>query len=138
MTEDSRRRNVADELLRGEEALAAAAALIPLKLHADSVSRSYYAVLHHLRAALFCRGLEPKTHAGALHLFNTELVRSGVFASSFNRLIAAAQRGRELADYDAAVVFSAEDASTQLDDARRFAAEVRAFLVREGCLPPAA
>lgn len=137
MTDGNSRRNIADELGRGEEALAAAAALIPLRLYADSVSRSYFAVLHHLRAALFARGLEPKTHAGALHLFNTELVRPGLFSSAFNRLIAGAQRVRELADYDAATVFSADDAAAQLADAQAFANEVRAFLLREGWLPGA-
>lgn len=134
MTDANRRQNVEDEVRRGEESLKAAEGLIALNLHADSVSRAYYAVLHYLRAALFSRGLEPKTHAGALHLFNAELVRAGLFPSSFNRTLAAVQRGRELADYDAAAVFSADDATAQLDDARRFSAAVRAFLVAGGWL----
>jgi hypothetical protein len=49
VTEDNRRKNIADELPRGDEFLRAASALLDLGLHSDSLSRSSYAVLHHLR-----------------------------------------------------------------------------------------
>lgn len=132
MTSDNRRRNIADELARAGEALRAAEALLALGLHPDCVSRAYYATFHHLRALLLTRGAEAKTHAGALHLFNAELVRPGLFPSAHNRLLAGMQRGRELADYDAAVVFSEEDARALLEDARAFARSAREFLDREG------
>lgn len=135
MTSDNRRRNIADEILRADESLRAAEALLALGLNADSVSRTYYALLHYVRAALLSRGVEPKTHSGVLHLFNVELVRSGLFPSAHNRVLSMVQRGRELADYDAAVVFSADDARAHLEDARRFIAEVRAFLRAAGFLP---
>lgn len=132
MTDDNRRRNVADELARAELSLRAATALVQLGLHADGVSRAYYGVYHLLRALLYARGVEPRTHAGAIHLFNTELVRQGAMPSTHNRLIGGLQRARELADYDAAVTFSAEDASVFLADAQTFDLDARAFLAREG------
>jgi uncharacterized protein (UPF0332 family) len=85
-----------------------------------------------LRAALLSRGVDPKTHGGAIHLFNTELVRKGTFPSSHNRLLAGLQRARELADYDAAVTFSAEDAAAEVAEAERFAEAVTETLKREG------
>jgi uncharacterized protein (UPF0332 family) len=131
VTDESRKRNIADEVGRAGQALRAARALIELGLHADAVSRAYYAAFHHLRALLFSRGLEAKTHAGAIHLFNTEFVRSGLFASSHNRLLAGIQRSRELADYDAAVTFSRADAVACLQDAEAFGGDALALLRRE-------
>ncbi len=132
MTEDDRRTNLRDEVARAEQALRAAEALLGLGLHADSVSRSYYAVLHLVRALLFSRGVEPRTHSGAIHLFNAELVKSGLMPSSHNRILSGLQRSRELADYDAAVAFSAEDAGQYLDDAKTFSREALAFLRKAG------
>lgn len=137
MTDENRKRNVADELARAGQALQAARALVDLGLHADAISRAYYAAFHALCALLFSRGLEAKTHAGAIHLFNTEFVRPGVFASSHNRLLAGIQRSRELADYDAAVRFSRADAEGCLNDAEAFHSEAVALLRSESWIQEA-
>lgn len=138
MTEDNREANAIDEVARGQQSLDAAAALIAAELHADAVSRAYYGAYHHIRALLYSRGLEPRSHAGALHLLNVEFIRPGLLPSANNRLLSGLQRSRELADYDPAVVFSAEDARIALDDARAFAGEVRRMLSGAGIeLPPA-
>ncbi len=110
----------------------AARALLELGLCADAVSRAYYAAFHCLCGLLLSRGLEAKTHAGAIHLFNTEFVRPGLLASSHNRLLAGMQRSRELADYDAAVTFSKEDAAASLADAETFQRSALALLRLEG------
>jgi len=132
MTDENRRRNIADELVRADQGLRAATALVGLGLNADAVSRAYYAVFHLLRAALLSRGVDPKTHAGAIHLFNTELVRKGTFPSAHNRLLGGLQRARELADYDAAVAFSAEDAGAEVAAAHEFSRAVLEVLTKEG------
>jgi hypothetical protein len=102
MTKEGISSNIKAELERAEQSLCAAEALLKLDLNADAVSRAYYGVFHLLRAILFSKGLEPKSHSGAIHLFNTDFVRPGLFSSANNRLIAGLQRARELADYDAA------------------------------------
>jgi uncharacterized protein (UPF0332 family) len=132
VTEENRRGNLQDELARGELSLRAAEALLSLGLYADSVSRSYYAVFHVIRALLFSRGIEPRSYQGAIRFLNTEFIRPGLLDSSHNRLIGGLQRARELADYDAAVTFSAEDAQAELDAARRFTRDALAVLTREG------
>lgn len=68
MTEDNQRRAIRDEVERADQALRAADALLGLGLFADAVSRAYYGAFHLLRALLLSRGVEPKTHAGAIHL----------------------------------------------------------------------
>ena len=102
--------------------------------HADSISRSYYAVFHYLRALLLSTGTETRTHSGAIHLFNTEFVRPGLFSSAHNRFLAGLQRSRELADYDAVVQFSADDAAGERAAAAAFIGEVSGFLRRGGWL----
>jgi uncharacterized protein len=134
VTGENRRTNLADEVARAHQAMRSAEALHGMALHADAVSRAYYAVFHLLRALLLSRGVEPKTHAGAIHLFNTELVRAGLFPSSHNRLLGGLQRARELADYDAAVAFSAEDAAAEIGEARSFRDAALEFLAKEGWL----
>lgn len=138
MTEDNREANALDELARGQQSLDAAAALVAAGLHADAVSRAYYGAYHHVRALLYSRGLEPRSHAGALHLLNVEFIRPGLLASANNRLLSGLQRSRELADYDPAALFSADDAKAALDDARAFATEVRRMLKAAGIEPPGA
>jgi hypothetical protein len=48
-----------------------------------------------------------------------------------------AQRSRELAESDAAITFSADDAAAQLADAERFSAGASSLLRADGWLPPA-
>ena len=83
-------------------------------------------------ALLLARGLEPRTHAESVHVFNTHFVRPGLFDPSHNRVLAGLQRSRELADYDAAVQFSERDAGDLLAEARAFGDAVEAFLRTEG------
>lgn len=134
MNAENRRQNIADEIARGADALRAAEALLALSLHADAISRAYYAAFYYLRALLMSRGIEPKTHAGAISQFNVEFVRTGLLSSGHNRLIGGLQRARELADYDAAVCFSAEDAQAEIESASVFAAEALQLLEKEGWL----
>jgi hypothetical protein len=135
MTEENKRRNIADELKRADESMRAAEALLGLSLHADSVSRSYYAVLHLVRALLLSLGIEAKSHSGVVHLFHAELVRPGLFPPTHNRALAALQRSREFADYDAAVTFTHPDAEASLADARAFAADALTVLRSTGHAP---
>ena len=136
MTDENRKRNIADELTRAREALDVAKKLTELGYFNDAVSRAYYAVVHALRAALLSRGVEPKTHSGAIHLYNTELVRSGLMPTTLNRLLGGLAHARELADYDAAVRFCDEDARAEVANADTFMTAVLDLLRRDGWIAP--
>ena len=69
-----------------------------------------------------------------VHLLNLEFIRPGLLPSSFNRLFAGLQRSREFADYDAAVAFSDDDASAEIEAARAFQQAVIEFLREQGWL----
>ncbi len=134
MTEENRKKNLTQEVERAGAAFRAAEALLGLGLHADSISRAYYAAFHIARALLLSRGVEPRTHAGAVHQLNAEFIRPGLLSTSFNRLLAGLQRSREFADYDAAVAFSEDDARGELDAARAFESAALDLLRSEGWL----
>lgn len=136
MTNESRKRNIADEVVRAGQALESARALLALGLYNDALSRAYYAVFHMLRAALLSRGVDPKSHSGTLHLYNAELVKPGLVPPTHNRALASLQRSRELADYDAAVAFTEDDATAALADAVAVSDAIRSLLVKEAWLPP--
>lgn len=121
MTEENRERNLQMEWQRALESERAAQVLQRHGLFADSVSRSYYAMLHGARAVLLTLGFEPTTHRGVPHLLNLHFVRTGLFPTSEARNLGQMQADREAADYDRAAVFSETDATEVL-------ATVAAFL----------
>ncbi|MCI0570319.1 MAG: HEPN domain-containing protein [Myxococcaceae bacterium] len=132
MTDANPQSSLTDEVRRCDEALRAAEALATLGLCSDSVSRSYFAVFHALRALLLTRGVELRSEVEAIHLFDTELVQSGALPSSHSLLLAGLQRARELADDDAAVAFDEKGAREVLAAARTFIDAARELLSREG------
>lgn len=131
MTEENRRQNIGLEVERGSQALQAARVLLEQGLLADAVSRAYYAMLHHARTLLLTEGLEARTHAGVAHLLHLHFVRTGRLDSSLARYLTQHQAEREEADYDSAVVFTADDARASVERAEAFCETVLARL-REG------
>jgi uncharacterized protein (UPF0332 family) len=78
MTEDNRKENIRAELDRAAEAIAAATLLYENGYISDAVSRLYYFVLYNIRALLLSKGLEPRSHEGALRLLGLHFVREGL------------------------------------------------------------
>lgn len=128
MTHENRRLNAGEELARADEALRAATHLAQEKLVPDSISRSYYAMLHAARALLLLEGLEASTHKGLAYLVHHEFVRSGRFPAELGRGLHQAMDFREMADYDARAGFAEADAWDQVQLARDYLAAVRATL----------
>lgn len=133
MTGDNRRRNIADEHARAADALRAATMLLAGNLPNDAVSRAYYAAFHAMRAAVLSRGIDAKTHAGTLNLFNRELTKTGVLPP-FNRLLTGLSSAREAADYEAGVSFTTDEASAFVGEAELFSRAVFDLLRSEGWL----
>jgi uncharacterized protein (UPF0332 family) len=128
VTDDGRKASAAEELGRAREELDAAEHLLRVGLARVALTRAYFAVFHAVRAALYVEGLEPRTHRGALQLFNKHLVKSGRFEPASSRLLARLQKFREEADYGEAFVIDAAGAREELDAARGFVARVGSAL----------
>ncbi len=65
-----------------------------------AVSRLYYSLLYTIRALLLTRGLEPKSHEGALRLFSLHFVKEGPFEAKASHTFSKMMKYREEADYN--------------------------------------
>jgi uncharacterized protein (UPF0332 family) len=134
MTELNKRENISEELSRSQRTLAEANLLFDNSYLHGAVSRLYYYLLYIVRALLLSKGLEPKSHEGALRLFAREFVKKGIFASSSSHVFSRLMKYREEADYNPSYSFAPEDFLSMRQEAEAFASEVKELLRREGYL----
>jgi len=109
MTEDNRKENTLAELSRADDAIKAADPLFDNGLVSDAISRLYYFVLYHIRALLLSRGLEPRSHEGALRLLGLHFIREGILEKGIAQVFSKLMKFREEADYNPVSMFSKED-----------------------------
>jgi len=98
VTKDNRRENIRAELDRAAEALAAATLLYKHGYVSDAISRLYYFVLYNVRALLLSKGLEPRSHEGALRLLGLHFVREGLMDKSTAQVFSKLMKFREERD----------------------------------------
>jgi uncharacterized protein (UPF0332 family) len=134
LTGENRRRNIAVEVARGDEALRESEQLVTASMPTGAVSRAYFAAFHYARALLLTIGEEARTHRGVVQLLHRDLVREGKLDPNVASLLSQLQRFRQDADYSAEMVFTSEMATRELDAARTFIDTARELLVRDGWL----
>jgi uncharacterized protein (UPF0332 family) len=128
MTGENKKKNVDEELDRSEACLEEARVLERNGLYSGAVSRLYYSVLHGIRALLLSKGLEPKSHEGALNLLNLHFVKDGIVDREISKSFARLMKFREEADYSASFEFTREDYLQFQKDADRVLADIRIYL----------
>lgn len=96
------------------------------------MTRLYYSAFHFASAALLVEGVEASSHHSLLTLFSERLARTGKVPPGRAKELKRLQGFREVADYDRAFVFTADGAEEEAVVARRFVAEMRAFLEAGG------
>ncbi len=95
------------------------------------MTAAYYAALYAARAALSEREEHVRSHRGTWHRFRETFVLSGTFDEALYHRVAALQKSREAADYDAATMEEGE-AEGLLADAERFVEAVAHMLAATG------
>lgn len=128
MIEKNKKANIQDELKRAEDAAVSAELLFNNGLVADAISRLYYAVFHMLRGLLLTKGLQPKTHEGALTLFSLHFVREGLFAAADGHIVARLMKYREEADYNSSYVFTENDYRRFKKEGDHLCSKIRRYL----------
>ena len=118
------------ELDRATEALAAATLLYENGYISDAISRLYYFVLYNIRALLLSKGLEPRSHDGALRLLGLHFVREGLMDKRAAQVFSKLMKFREEADYNPISMFAKEDFTAFKGEAEILAASVKSYLVR--------
>lgn len=119
MNEGNKRLNIEEELKRAHEARDAAQLLASNGFITDAISRLYYWVLHSVRALLLSKGLEPKTHEGALTLLGLHFVKTGILRVRDSHTFAKLMKYRQEADYNPSYVFHPGDYEDFRKDAER-------------------
>jgi uncharacterized protein (UPF0332 family) len=134
VTAENGRENITEELQRARTAFAASAHLFSGGFVADAVSRLSYALLYNVRALLLTKGLEPKSHEGALRLLSQHFVKEGRLDPGVAHLFSRMMKYREEADYN---VFTGDDYATLRAECEKCAGEM-VQLIKAAGYPPIA
>lgn len=132
MTKKNKNENIKDELQRAAQALQSANVLFEKGLLNDAVSRLYYFLFYTIRALLLTKGLEPKSHEGALRLFGLHFVKEGLFAAKDSHLFSKIMKYREEADYNPVYFFTKEDFTEFEDETLVLADKIKRYLDEKG------
>jgi uncharacterized protein (UPF0332 family) len=135
MTEDNKKENIREEIERASKAMDAAGLLFDNGFLNDAVSRLYYFLLYNVRALLLTKGLEPKSHEGALRLFGLHFVKEGTFEAKASHIFSRLMKYyREEADYNPSYVFTKEDFVEFKKEAEELSNKIKDYLKGKGYL----
>lgn len=128
MNEENKKINIREEMDRAKEAMRAANLLFENGFFKDAVSKLYYSVLYSVRGLLLTKGLEPRSHEGALRLFGLHFVKSEIFEPRDSHLFSKLMKYREEADYNPSYTFSSEDFTEFKKEAETFIQKITTYL----------
>jgi len=134
VNEENKRENIREEIERAEKAKEAAQLLMDNNFISDAISKLYYYLLYGIRALLLTKGLEPKSHEGALRLFGLYFVKEGVFVSKDSHIFSKLMKFREEADYNPSYVFTKEDFKDLAREAEELFFKIKAYLKEKNYL----
>lgn len=95
----------------------------------DAVSRAYYAVFHIISAVLLSKGMHFSSHGQVIGAFNKEFIKTGIFPSTFTRIIQNLFEERQIGDYDFENEISSVDADRILIDTQTIINECKKYLI---------
>ena len=134
MTEENKKENIKAELEGAAKTLLEADLLFKNSFFKGAVSRLYYSLLYSIRALFLIKGLEPKSHEGALRLFSLHFVKEGRFEAKTSHVFSKMMKYREEADYNPAYIFSKEDFVELRKEVGELSDEIMAYLKEKGYL----
>ena len=120
------------EWRRAVQALGSAKLLMQSDYREDSVSRSYYAMLHAAKSALFVHDIATSSHTAVRSMFGLHLVRPGEIEREWARDLAEASDDRLMADYSLHTRFSREETQREYEQAKAFLERIRRYLTERG------
>lgn len=132
MTQENKKVNIVLELGKANDCLKSAEILASNGQYTDAVSRLYYYVFHNVRALLFTKGYEPKSHEGTLRLLGMHYIKPGILPIELSHIFSKLMKYREEADYNPSYVFTKEDYDDFKKEANFLHEKIEAFLIKEG------
>ncbi|MEA3640876.1 MAG: HEPN domain-containing protein [Lamprobacter sp.] len=106
-------------LAKAAEKLRVAEMLLENGAWDDAVSRAYYAAFHAISALHLSNGQAFSSHAHSIGRFNKDFVKTEIFPKEFTAILTRLFEDRQSGDYDLSGLVTAEDASRDIDDAKR-------------------
>jgi uncharacterized protein (UPF0332 family) len=134
VNEENKKENVREEIHHANESMKAADLLFNNGFIRDAVAKLYYSLLYMVRAMLLTKGLEPKSHEGALRLFGLHFVKKGVFEAGDSHVFSRLMKYRQEADYNPSYMFTREDFIQFRKEAERVMQKITFRLQEEGYL----
>jgi uncharacterized protein (UPF0332 family) len=134
MTEENKKENIKVELEAASKTLLEADLLFKNGFVNGAVSRLYYSLLYNIRALLLAKGLEPKSHEGALRLFSLHFVKEGSFESNTSHIFSKLMKYRQEVDYNPAYIFTKEDFIELYKEEGKLAKKIKTYLKEKGYL----
>ena len=128
MIEKNKRDNIREEIERASQTMSAATLLSDNNLINDAVSRLYYFLLYNVRALLLTKGLEPKSHEGALRLFALHFIKEKIFEPKDSHVFSRLMKYREEADYNPSYVFTKDDFTDLKKEAEALSIKIKSYL----------
>ncbi len=128
MREENKRENIKEEMDRAIKTMDAAILLFNNGFFNDAISRLYYFLLYNIRALLLTKGLEPKSHEGALRLFGLHFVKEGIFEPADSHIFSRLMKYREEADYNPSYIFTKEDFLKFKKEAEELSDKIKVYL----------
>jgi uncharacterized protein (UPF0332 family) len=132
MNEFNKKKNIHEEIKRATTVFEAACLLFENGYVNDALSRLYYFILYHIRAALLTKGFEPKSHEGALRLFALHFVKERIFRPKDSHIFSKLMKYREEADYNPVYIFTKEDFQDLKKEAEALAHKIQGYLKTKG------
>ena len=120
------------EWRRAAKSLGAAEVLMRSGYPEDNVARSYYAVFHAAKSALFVHDIDTASHAAVRRMFGLHLVRSGEIDPQWAGALARTMDDRMIADYSPHARFSDDEARSEHEQAKAFIEHIRQYLLAKG------
>ena len=102
----------------------------------STVNRSYYAAFYAVLALLQIIKKVPRSHDGAVSLFDAQFIRTGLLKKRFSEILHQLFRARLEDDYERLDPVTRREAEKALKTAGEFVAEVRRYIEQNARLNP--
>lgn len=117
------------ELKVAEEMLVDANILFAQDRIRSAVNRAYYGIFHAAKAVLLKHNIKTKSHAGALSMFGSEIVKKGLVDKKFWKYFNQAYNLRQTSDYDSSEsIILKEESEDTIKNAEEFVNEMKRFV----------
>ena len=128
MIDKNKMENIREEIERASQTMSASTLLFDNNLINDAVSRLFYFLLYNIRALLLTKGLEPKSHEGALRLFALHFIKEKIFEPKDSHVFSKLMKYREEADCNPSYVFTKDDFTDFKKEAEALSIKIKSYL----------